>query len=585
MPTKEYYYNFYKNIIQLKGGKIKSIEYISSDIPIEYECGKGHTVSTATKKLKSGGWCHLCNDERLKDKNGKEQKYIEIKELIEGKGGTIISDSYICSQYRIKFKCDKQHDCSKLRHELLHGDWCNTCKQDEKNDKYYQFYKKLIENKGGTIISDKYTCSDCIIEFKCKRNHTISTPAERLKQGYWCKECPKEDPDDDIPLIVHKGTIMDKSLYLKEVKQLIQSIGGSYISHEGTGRRIIVKYRCNKNHEIFRTYQSFDSSGHRCIKCDELDRKKERYDDYVKKINTCGGTIITLFSELKDSSIIKWKCSKDHIETSDISVYARPKMHCGTCFDKSEKITIESCNKLAIKRGGKCLSTEYKNCEINLKWECADGHQWDAPIKSIKYAKSWCPTCRELMNERVCRALFEVMFGMKFPKVRPEWLLSINKQLLELDGFCEELNMAFEYNGIQHYTLMYKNQKAFETMQLNDKLKLKTCAERNINLIVIPYTVDMLDIQQYILDQCNLLHIEIPNDSKINIDNLELPFKNELKKLQTLVESKGGKLLSKSYLGTAQKHKIQCEKGHIVYRTPNQVRLYCLCTDCYHGSD
>ena len=41
------------------------------------------------------------------------------------------------------------------------------------------------------------------------------------------------------------------------------------------------------------------------------------------------------------------------------------------------------------------------------------------------------------------------MFGKKFIKCKPYWLDSGNNSLLELDGYCKELDLAFEYNGIQ----------------------------------------------------------------------------------------------------------------------------------------
>ena len=53
-------------------------------------------------------------------------------------------------------------------------------------------------------------------------------------------------------------------------------------------------------------------------------------------------------------------------------------------------------------------------------------------------------------EERFCK-IFENIFNEKFPNVRPSWL--INHQtgfLLELDGVCDTLNLAFEFDGIQH---------------------------------------------------------------------------------------------------------------------------------------
>ena len=66
---------------------------------------------------------------------------------------------------------------------------------------------------------------------------------------------------------------------------------------------------------------------------------------------------------------------------------------------------------------------------------------------------------KKYVNEERCRAIFERLLNkkrdgerFKFKKVRP-WLL-INHETgfcLELDGYCEKLKFAFEYDGIQHH--------------------------------------------------------------------------------------------------------------------------------------
>jgi hypothetical protein len=62
---------------------------------------------------------------------------------------------------------------------------------------------------------------------------------------------------------------------------------------------------------------------------------------------------------------------------------------------------------------------------------------------------------------------------------------------MELDGYCEELKIAFEYNGIHHYKPHENNFRGgnamFQRTIENDALKTKLCAERGVTLVVIPY--------------------------------------------------------------------------------------------------
>jgi hypothetical protein len=57
-----------------------------------------------------------------------------------------------------------------------------------------------------------------------------------------------------------------------------------------------------------------------------------------------------------------------------------------------KRITIEDMQNLAVERGGKCLSSTYKNWRIKLLWECAQGHRWEANLNSIQQGH-WCPKC------------------------------------------------------------------------------------------------------------------------------------------------------------------------------------------------
>jgi len=92
--------------------------------------------------------------------------------------------------------------------------------------------------------------------------------------------------------------------------------------------------------------------------------------------------------------------------------------------------------------------------------------------------------------ERICRKYFEEIFEQKFPKIRPKWLKS-DKYPLELDGYCENLKLAFEYQGIQHYESGHFNDSKDDLNKRNkiDDLKIEICKNNNISLIQISYQI------------------------------------------------------------------------------------------------
>jgi hypothetical protein len=103
-------------------------------------------------------------------------------------------------------------------------------------------------------------------------------------------------------------------------------------------------------------------------------------------------------------------------------------------------------------------------------------------------------------GEQRVRAYLERYFGQKFYKVRPFFLENeVTGQTLELDCYNEDLKLAVEYNGRQHYQYtpyFHANYEAFRNQQYRDQLKKIYCREHGIDLITVPYTVR--DIERYL---------------------------------------------------------------------------------------
>lgn len=69
---------------------------------------------------------------------------------------------------------------------------------------------------------------------------------------------------------------------------------------------------------------------------------------------------------------------------------------------------------------------------------------------------------------------------------------------MELDGYCEQLNLAFEYDGEFHYKDHFSGDK-LDKRQRYDKIKDELCIKNGVRLIRIPYFEQ--NKEQYIKDQ------------------------------------------------------------------------------------
>ena len=97
-------------------------------------------------------------------------------------------------------------------------------------------------------------------------------------------------------------------------------------------------------------------------------------------------------------------------------------------------------------------------------------------------------------GERRTRNCLEMFFEKPFHKARPEFLKNkVTQANLELDCFNEELQLAAEYNGRQHYEFtpyFHASKEMFYNQQYRDEQKRIACKESGVTLIEVPYTED-----------------------------------------------------------------------------------------------
>ena len=114
----------------------------------------------------------------------------------------------------------------------------------------------------------------------------------------------------------------------------------------------------------------------------------EEYQKEAEKIaDEKGGKVLSTYTG--HTVKMEWMCDQAHIFTSHLYNVRRGRW-CLLC--KRPRITIEKCQELAEKNGGKCLSENYQT-DIKLEWECALGHQWFALYENVCGRKSWCQKC------------------------------------------------------------------------------------------------------------------------------------------------------------------------------------------------
>lgn len=195
---------------------------------------------------------------------------------------------------------------------------------------------------------------------------------------------------------------------------------------------------------------------------------------------------------VNDRTKLRWRCAEGH-EWETKPNHIQQGSWCPDCGGVRRR-TIEEMRALAAERGGRCLATKYVNDPTNLRWRCAEGHEWDASPSNVKKG-TWCPECAGSRGERLTRTVLARMFDASFPKVRPAWLRTGKRSGLELDGYAEGLGIAFEYHGAQHYDQTKRfGVDALRATQQRDARKLRLCHEHGVRLVVVPEFRKLRDI-------------------------------------------------------------------------------------------
>ena len=220
-----------------------------------------------------------------------------------------------------------------------------------------------------------------------------------------------------------------------------------------------------------------------------------------------------LSTEYKGSlTKLKFRCKNGHEFEATPNGVKDKDSWCPTCAGV-KKLTLKEFQDIAKERRGECLSTEYKNIITKLRFRCMNGHEFEAIPNDVKFKDSWCPICSERAGERVCRGLFESIFNKDFEKARPEWLKNSEGHQLELDGYNDELKLAFERQGEQHYewpNYFHKTVKDFISQLSNDQQKEELCETHGVTLIEVPYWIKFEEYQDYIIKQCKKRGINVP---------------------------------------------------------------------------
>jgi len=377
-------------------------------------------------------------------------------------------------------------------------------------------------------------------------------------------------------------------LTIKNINEKFKNFDVICISDHYEYNRQVLKWKCFKcNNEFERTLDCQNKSLIKCQYCSKnyCTNKKRSIENINEQLKDTG--VICVSKEyIYNKKKLNWKCLKCGCEfNKSFNSQSRDLIKCRECYNKKHYDVLV---KIVEKYGGKCLSKKYDTSLSKIKMMCNFGHIFYIKYFDVVSLGHWCQKCSRNNNlsEEVCRTHFEQLFNKEFKTIRLGCLRSDKGFKLELDGYCEELNLAFEHQGAHHYenNSFGKSNNRLEEVQRNDKLKLEQCKLEGINLVVIPTLFNKLSfprLKDFIINKCREFGYNVENKeidlSQAYMHNI---YYNKFEEYKKSAEEKGGKCISSVYLGCRQKLEWECEIGHRWFAVPSSIKKGHFCPIC-----
>jgi len=367
-----------QQIAASRGGQCLSTLYKNNLTKLRWRCGKGHewkatpgsVVSSAKHK---GSWCPLCVG-----KLPKKLAFEKLKELATTRGGELLSTSYHNAITPLRWRCAMGHEWEAIPDAVKHRTWCPVCGGSYPLN--LAMMQQCAQKYGGECLSTKYVNSKTHLHWKCTERHEWTAKPDHVLKGHWCPICSAGVSERICRELLEQMTGIRFS---KARPPWLRSKRGGRMELDGYAPSLGVAFEYHgKQHykpSIFFHKDPWEF------------RERQRGDEQKRRL--CRRRKVTLLE-------IPYQIPHEQLQTYLAGLLDRAEL--GVICDRTPiKITElkawrrkhpDDLRTLAASRGGRILSDYYVNGATKVRWQCAEGHEWEAIPNSVKRG-TWCPIC------------------------------------------------------------------------------------------------------------------------------------------------------------------------------------------------
>lgn len=227
-----------------RGGTCESTEYISEHHKLTWRCVAGHRWEAPPGNVRRRAWCPYCSGHRL--------TIADMQALIGKIGGTCLSERYIDTDTKLRWRCASGHEWMASPARLRGRTVCPTCSSSRAYHTYELTHlQALAHRRGGACLAEQPTLHSRIeVQWRCAAGHVWSAVPYAIAHGTWCPQCNRRtDPEAMV-----------------RMRRLGRYHGGECLSLEYVNAERKLRWRCAVGHEWEATPTNV-VAGHWCPKC------------------------------------------------------------------------------------------------------------------------------------------------------------------------------------------------------------------------------------------------------------------------------------------------------------------------------
>lgn len=225
-----YNYEDIKKYFEENGYKLISKEYKNFNTILESICPKGHQYCVRFKNFKAGRRCPKC----------RMVTFEKVKHVVEVQGYQLLTQEseYTNTRMSLTVQCPNGHITKRRYDSFLAKNNCRECTNDEKR-KDFSIVKKYIEKAGFILLDKQYKNSYTPLNVQCKNGHVSKMTYNCLKQGDGCRECLhdtyRKKYDDVKKIIEERGYTLISKEYLNARQKLHLKCSNGHDYHVSLG--------------------------------------------------------------------------------------------------------------------------------------------------------------------------------------------------------------------------------------------------------------------------------------------------------------------------------------------------------------